>query len=54
MWKGRFEEETAQVVLRFTQSLDLDWRLYEHDIRGSIAHARMLGAVGILKDEEVE
>ncbi len=54
MWKGRFEEETAQVVLKFTQSLDLDWRLYDHDIRGSIAHARMLGAVGLLKDEEVE
>lgn len=54
MWKGRFEEETAQVVLKFTQSLDLDWRLYDHDIRGSIAHARMLGAVGLLKDGEVE
>ena len=52
MWKGRFEEETAQAVLKFTQSLDLDWRLYDHDIRGSIAHARMLGAVGILSGEE--
>ncbi|MDR1622037.1 MAG: argininosuccinate lyase [Synergistaceae bacterium] len=52
MWKGRFEEDTAQVVLKFTQSLDLDWRLYDHDIRGSIAHARMLGAVGILSGEE--
>jgi argininosuccinate lyase len=54
MWKGRFEEETAQVVLKFTQSLDLDWRLYDHDIRGSVAHVRMLGAVGLLADEEVE
>ena len=52
MWKGRFEEDTAQVVLKFTQSLDLDWRLYDHDIRGSIAHARMLGAVGVLSAEE--
>ncbi|MDR1048402.1 MAG: argininosuccinate lyase, partial [Synergistaceae bacterium] len=52
MWKGRFREETAQVALKFTQSLDLDWRLYEHDIRGSIAHARMLGAAGLLADEE--
>lgn len=54
MWKGRFEEDTAQVVLKFTQSLDLDWRLYDHDIRGSIAHVRMLGEVGLLKTEEVE
>ena len=54
MWKGRFEEDTAQVVLKFTQSLDLDWRLYDHDIRGSIAHARMLAAAGLLKTEEAE
>ena len=52
MWKGRFEEEPAQALLKFTQSLDLDWRLYDHDIRGSIAHARMLGAVGILSGDE--
>jgi argininosuccinate lyase len=52
MWKGRFEEDTAQVVLKFTQSLDLDWRLYDHDIRGSIAHARMLGTIGVLSGEE--
>ncbi|MDR3265679.1 MAG: argininosuccinate lyase, partial [Synergistaceae bacterium] len=54
MWKGRFEEDTAQVVLKFTQSLDVDWRLYDHDIRGSVAHVRMLGAVGLLKDAEAE
>ncbi|MDR2175210.1 MAG: argininosuccinate lyase [Synergistaceae bacterium] len=53
MWKGRFEEDTAQVVLKFTQSLDLDWRLYRHDIQGSAAHARMLGAAGLLTDGEV-
>jgi argininosuccinate lyase len=52
MWKGRFEEDTAQVVLKFTQSLDLDWRLYDHDIRGSVAHARMLGEVGLLTADE--
>ena len=43
MWKGRFTAETADVVLRFSQSLDLDWRLAKCDIIGSIAHARMLG-----------
>ena len=52
MWKGRFEEDTALVVQRFSQSLDLDWRMAEQDIRGSIAHVRMLGAVGLLEAGE--
>ncbi|GHS94703.1 argininosuccinate lyase [Synergistales bacterium] len=52
MWKGRFEEDTAQVVQKFTQSLDLDWRLYKHDIQGSVAHVRMLGKVGLISDLE--
>ena len=52
MWKGRFEADTAEVVLKFTQSLDLDWRLYEHDIRGSVAHMRTLAAAGLLTAEE--
>ncbi len=52
MWKGRFTAETADVVLRFSQSLDLDWRLAKCDIIGSIAHARMLGRVGLLTEEE--
>jgi argininosuccinate lyase len=54
VWKGRFKEETEQVVLKFSQSLDVDWRLYDHDIRGSIAHVRMLGAVGLLENGEAE
>ena len=49
MWKGRFDEDTALVVQWFSQSLDLDWRMAEQDIRGSIAHVRMLGAVGLLE-----
>ncbi|HCL80009.1 MAG TPA: argininosuccinate lyase [Synergistaceae bacterium] len=52
MWKGRFTGQTAQIVQRFTQSLDLDWRLAAYDIRGSIAHARMLRSVGLLTDDE--
>ncbi len=52
MWKGRFTAETADVVLRFSQSLDLDWRLARCDIIGSVAHARMLGRVGLLSQEE--
>ena len=52
MWKGRFEEDTAQVVQKFTQSLDLDWRMFEHDVQGSIAHVRMLAEVGLLEGTE--
>ena len=52
MWKGRFKEEMAQVVLGFNQSLDLDWRMAKHDIEGSLAHVRMLGATGLLPSGE--
>ena len=52
MWKGRFKEETAQVVREFTQSLDLDWRMARCDIEGSIAHVRMLGKAGLLAEDE--
>ena len=52
MWKGRFSAETADEVLKFTHSLDLDWRLAKCDIIGSIAHARMLGRVGLLQEDE--
>ena len=48
MWKGRFAQDTNEAVVNFTQSLDLDWRMALADIRGSIAHVRMLGAVGLL------
>lgn len=52
MWKGRFSEDMNERVINFTQSLDLDWRLAPADIRGSVAHARMLARVGLLTDEE--
>lgn len=52
MWKGRFSENTAQAVQKFTQSLDLDWALASYDIDGSIAHARMLGSVGLIPADE--
>lgn len=54
MWKGRFKEETAEVVQRFTQSLDLDWKLAECDIRGSMAHVKMLVHAGLLSAEDGE
>ncbi|MBQ7168501.1 MAG: argininosuccinate lyase [Synergistaceae bacterium] len=52
MWHGRFSKDTAETVQDFTQSLDIDWRMAEADITGSIAHAKMLGATGILTPEE--
>ena len=52
MWHGRFTQDTAKAVQDFTQSLDIDWRMYEADIQGSIAHVRMLGKTGILTQEE--
>jgi len=53
-WGGRFSEPTDAFVERFTASVNFDKRLYHHDINGSIAHASMLGQVGILSAEEVQ
>ena len=52
-WGGRFTEATDAFVERFTASVDFDQRLYHHDITGSIAHATMLGKVGLLSAQEV-
>jgi argininosuccinate lyase len=53
-WGGRFSEPTDAFVERFTASVTFDKRLYHHDINGSIAHATMLGKVGILTAQEVQ
>src|SRR5580700_11219229 len=52
MWKGRFQQETAPAVQRFTESISFDWRLYKFDIQGSIAHASALAKAGLLTPEE--
>ncbi|MBV8071205.1 MAG: argininosuccinate lyase, partial [Acidobacteriaceae bacterium] len=52
MWKGRFQQETAPAVQRFTESISFDWRLYRFDIQGSIAHASALEKAGLLAPEE--
>ena len=51
--RGRFAEATDAFVEAFTASVDFDQRLYAEDIAGSIAHATMLGRIGILEDAEV-
>ena len=47
-WSGRFAEPVSERVKRYTASVSFDQRLAVHDIRGSLAHARMLRAAGIL------
>ncbi|MBR9812906.1 argininosuccinate lyase [bacterium] len=53
LWDGRFDEATDPLVEAFTESVSFDARLAPYDIQGSIAHATMLGRVGILSAEEV-
>ena len=52
LWGGRFTKETDAAVNAFNASLTFDRRLYEQDIRGSIAHVTMLAAQGILTHDE--
>ena len=52
-WSGRFNEPVAELVKKYTASVDFDKRLAEFDIAGSIAHAKMLGAQGIIILEDV-
>ncbi|MEY2334521.1 argininosuccinate lyase [Acidithiobacillus ferrianus] len=54
LWGGRFAAGTDSLVEAFTASIQVDRRLYAEDIRGSMAHARMLGRVGVLTEAEVE
>ncbi len=52
LWGGRFTKEENTLVNEFNASLRFDRRFYSQDIRGSIAHATMLGRQGILTDDE--
>ena len=52
-WSGRFSEPVSDLVKRFTASVGFDRRLAMHDIDGSIAHARMLNAVGVISAQDV-
>ncbi|SFP48978.1 argininosuccinate lyase [Hydrogenimonas thermophila] len=53
MWSGRFSENASTLLDEFNASLNFDKKLYQYDILGSMAHAKMLGCQGILTDEEV-
>lgn len=51
-WSGRFRQDTNRLVERFTESVSIDKRLFPQDIEGSIAHAGMLRAAGLLSEKE--
>jgi len=51
---GRFAGGPAADVARFTESISFDWRLWRHDILGSMAHAQMLQKIGVLKKNELQ
>jgi argininosuccinate lyase len=53
-WGGRFSGETHPAVERFTASAEFDRALARYDVRGSIAHARMLGATGVLATADAQ
>jgi argininosuccinate lyase len=53
MWGGRFAAKPAEIMEEINASIDFDRRLAPQDIRGSLAHAAMLGAAGILPPEDV-
>ena len=53
-WGGRFERSPAKFLAEFGNSLPVDKRMWAEDIRGSIAHARMLGKQGVISDADAD
>ncbi|HVL59562.1 MAG TPA: argininosuccinate lyase [Burkholderiaceae bacterium] len=52
-WSARFSEPVSERVKRYTASVEFDRRLARFDIQGSLAHAEMLAAVGVLSDDDL-
>ncbi len=52
MWAGRTDGQTDKLADDFNSSISFDSRMYREDIKGSMAHAAMLGAKGIIKNDE--
>src|SRR5271169_1487355 len=53
LWGGRFTTGAADRLRDYTESVSFDWQLYRHDIAGSMAHAKMLHKIGVLKKQEL-
>ena len=54
LWGGRFTKQTNHLVEEYTASIKFDQALALEDVQGSLAHVTMLGACGILPQEDVE
>lgn len=54
LWKGRFSKAATSSADEFNASIEFDQRLYKDDIKGSLAHAAMLGRQGIIPKEDAE
>ena len=54
LWGGRFTGETNELVAKYNSSISFDSRFWREDIKGSIAHALMLGNQGIITHEEAD
>jgi len=54
LWDGRFAEKTDDFVEKFTSSIDVDKKLYSYDIKGSIAHCKMLAKKSVISEEEAD
>ena len=52
MWAGRFQKEESKEVNDFNSSISFDGVMFEADITGSMAHASMLGKMGIIKESD--
>jgi argininosuccinate lyase len=52
-WAGRFSEPMSDLVKRYTASVDFDRRMWRQDIRGSLAHARMLARQSIISEQDL-
>ena len=53
LWGGRFAGGPAEALAALSQSTHFDWRLAQHDIAGSRAHAKVLAAAGLLDEDEL-
>ena len=52
-WSGRFSEPVSELVKRYTASVFFDQRMAAQDIRGSLAHAKMLARQGIIGTQDL-
>ena len=54
LWAGRFQKETDAFVNDFNSSIRFDQRMYQEDIQGSLAHAKMLGDTGVISQADAK